>query len=145
MILFSCFILFYISIFGYNYIKNYLQPQCEYECELNKVILPLTDMDFMNIKKRLLKSGHKQFPPSQKLLEQDKYYFTSNTLVELLKSYKNIQEWSSKEVGDVLYILNIDPIKNTRSYSKNIKCFHILLDEFIYYAHSNLTPFYIKN
>ena len=143
MFIFSSFIVLYIAIFGYRFAKARFK---QFETKPYEPYEPyeppsLTKKECEHIRTNMLKSGLKHFPPSKALLEHDKSYFTSSTLSNLLESYKNIQEWSYEEVGDVLYILNIDPIKRTRSYSKNIKLFHILLDEFIYYAHYNLVAF----
>ena len=137
MFIFSSFILFYIAIFGYTYAKAHLKPLYSPSQEFT----PLTKKEFTYIKKNLLKLGLKNFPPSKAIQERDISDFTGSMLSDLFESYKNIQEWSYKEVGDVLYILNIKPSKTTRSYSKNIKCFHILFDEFIHYAHYHLVPF----
>ena len=152
MFAFSCFILFYIAVIGYKYTQEYIKEytenlikhkELENKYNINKTT-QLSKITLERIKYILLSQEPTSFPVSQSILLQENSYFNSNVISNLLYTYKNVQEWNSTDLGDVLYILNITPINKTRSYIKNIKCFHILLDEFIYYVYNNLEYEYIK-
>ena len=52
---------------------------------------------------------------------------------ELLPEYSNINEWSSKHIGDMLFIISLLKERITsREYLRVLRCYMILLDEFIY-------------
>jgi hypothetical protein len=151
MFVFSCFILFYIAAIGYKYTQEYIKEYTEHltkhkELENKYNINKNNKLSTVTLEriKYILLSPESSFPVSQNLLLQENSYFNSNIILNLLNTYKNVQEWHSTDLGDVLYIINLKPMKTTRSYSKNIKCFHILLDEFIYYVYNNLKNEHIK-
>ena len=157
MIIFSCFIFLYFAYLGRKYIPEYarrLTAHLKYgvlnnwkETYNNYVNrFELSEKGLKNIKDAFLKTNKNEwFNVSESLLLCDNDYFNASTLSDLLSCYKNVLEWGSTELGDVLYILNVTPLKTTRAYMRNIRCFHILLDEFIYYLYKNLNEEHIKN
>ena len=159
MFIFSVFIIFYFAYLGYKYIpiccfnlKNEVKYGLlmnwkeKYERYVNR--FELSKVGIKNIKDELLKSNlndNTGFPISESIMMLNIEDFNANLISDLMVDYKNVREWGDIELGNVLYILNITPLKSTRAYMRNIRCFHILLDEFIYYIYKNLNSDIVKN
>jgi len=159
MFIFSVFIIFYFAYLGYKYMpicclnfKNEIKYgflmnwKERYDNYVNRFELSKTGLK--NIKDELLKANinsHDWFPISESILMLQIEDFNANLISDLSIEYKNVLEWGEVELGDVLYILNITPLKLTRAYTRNIRCFHILLDEFIYYIYKNLNSDTVKH
>lgn len=158
MFMFSVFIIFYFAYLGYKYmpicclnLKNEIKYgfimnwKEKYDNYVNRFELSKTGLQ--NIKDELLKSNvnnNDWFPMSESILMLNIADFNANLISDLSTEYKNVQEWGAYELGDVLYILNTTPLNSTRAYMRNIRCFHILLDEFIYYIYKNLNSDTVK-
>lgn len=165
MFIFSCVIVLYIICVGriyipgccrnvkdtiqYGIIDNWTERYNNY---VNRY--ELSSMGLKQIKDELLKrisingdgdGDNSWFSISESILTMEIEDFNANTISDLLVEYKNVQEWTSSDLGDVLYILKTTPLKTTRAYMRNIRCFHILLDEFIYYLYKNLCSNEIKS
>lgn len=164
MFIFSCVILAYFICIGRIYIPGCCRSAKDtinygiinnwkerYNNHINRYDLSL--MGLKKIKDELLKcininsndNDNSRFHISESILTMEIEDFNANTISDLLVEYKNIQEWTSSDLGDVLYILKITPLKTTRAYMRNIRCFHILLDEFVYYLYKNLCSNEIKS
>lgn len=163
MFIFSCVIVLYIICVGriyipgccrnvkdtiqYGIIDNWTERYNNY---VNRY--ELSSMGLKQIKDELLKrinindnGDDSWFSISESILTMEIEDFNANTISDLLIEYKNVQEWTSSNLGDVLYILKTTPLKTTRAYMRNIRCFHILLDEFVYYLYKNLCSNEIKS
>ena len=163
MFIFSCVIVLYIICVGriyipgccrnvkdtiqYGIIDNWTERYNNY---VNRY--ELSSMGLKQIKDELLKrinindnGDDSWFSISESILTMEIEDFNANTISDLLVEYKNVQEWTSSNLGDVLYILKTTPLKTTRAYMRNIRCFHILLDEFVYYLYKNLCSNEIKS
>lgn len=159
MFIFSVFIIFYFAYFGYKYIprccfnlKNEVKygvlMNCKEKYEKYVTRFELSKVGLKNIKNELLKSNLNDgsyFPISESIMMLNIEEFNANLISDLIIDYKNVREWGDVELGNVLYILNTTPLKSTRAYMRNIRCFHILLDEFIYYIYKNLNNDIVKN
>ena len=159
MFMFSVFIIFYFAYLGYKYIpmccfnlKNEVKYGLlmnwkeRYEKYVNR--FELSKAGLTNIKDELLKSNLNDgnfFPISESIMTLNIEDFNANLISDLMVDYKNVREWGAVELGNVIYILNTTPLKTTRAYMRNIRCFHILLDEFIYYIYKNLNSDIVKN
>ena len=158
MFTFSVFIIFYFAYFGYKYIPRCcfnLKNEVKYGLLMNykekyeKYVtrFELSKVGLKNIKNELLKSNLNDgsyFPISESIMMLNIEEFNANLISDLMIDYKNVREWGDVELGNVLYILNTTPLKSTRAYMRNIRCFHILLDEFIYYIYKNLNNDIVK-
>jgi hypothetical protein len=170
MFIFSCVIVLYFICVGRIYIPNCCRSvkdtvnygiidnwKDRYNNYVNRY--ELSSMGLKKIKDELLKriningddadnsynSYNSWFSISESILTMEIEDFNANTISDLLVEYKNVQEWISSDLGDVLYILKTTPLKTTRAYMRNIRCFHILLDEFVYYLYKNLCSNEIKS
>ena len=159
MFIFSCVIIAYILCIGKLYIPNYCRNiadnikygvlnNCKEKCENYVNRFELSKIGLKRIKEVLLKSTYDNlnwFPISESILTINIKDFNANMISDLLIEYKNVFEWRASDLGDVLFILNTTPLKSTRAYMRNIRCYHILLDEFIYNLYKNLNKDEIKN
>ena len=159
MFIFSCFIVVYFIYLGQKYIPGYCERftahlkyglltnwKEKYETYVNR--FELSKAGLTNIKDELLKSNLNDdnfFPISESIMTLNIEDFNANLISDLMVDYKNVREWGAVELGNVIYILNTTPLKTTRAYMRNIRCFHILLDEFIYYIYKNLNSDIVKN
>jgi hypothetical protein len=159
MFIFSCFIFCYFTYLGYKYIPSCCQRlkdeiaygffsswKYKYENYVNRFELSKTGLK--HIKDALLKStknGNNWFSVSDSISMLSIEDCNATIISDLLVEYKNVREWGPTDIGDVLYILNLTPFKITRSYMRTVRCFHILLDEFIYYIYKNLSNDILKN
>ena len=160
MFIFSCIILAYFICMGRIYIPRCCKKITEslkygvvhnwkerYNNYVNRY--ELSKSGLKQIKKQLLKSidttEQTWFSMSESILTMNIEDFNANTISDLLMNYKNVREWGSSNLGDVLYILKTTPLKTTRAYTRNLRCYHILLDEFIYYLYKNLNTDEIKS
>lgn len=158
MFMFSVFIVFYFAYFGYKYIPSCcfnLKNDVKYGLLMNwkekyeKYVtrFELSKEGLKKIKDELCKSNLNDdtfYPISESIITLNIEDFNANLISELIVDYKNVREWGAVELGNVIYILNITPLKTTRTYMRNIRCFHILLDEFIYYIYKNLNNDVVK-
>ena len=160
MFIFSCIILAYFICMGRIYIPRFCKKITEdlkygvvhnwkerYNNYVNR--FELSKRGLKQIKNQLLKSidinEQNWFSMSESILTMNIEDFNANTISDLLMNYKNVREWGSSNLGDVLHILKTTPLKATRAYMRNIRCYHILLDEFIYYLYKNLDTDEIKS
>lgn len=159
MFMFSVFIIFYFAYLGYKYVplccfnlKNEVKYGLlmnwkeKYERYVNR--FELSKEGLKKIKDELLNPNleyYSFFPISEGIFILNIQDFNANLISDLMIDYKNVQEWGAVELGNVIYILNTIPLKMTRAYMRNIRCFHILLDEFIYYIYKNLNSDIVKN
>ena len=154
MFSFALVILVYFGYLGYEYIPStykYIKEYIKYGC-YNKGLsfykeymsrYKLSDSGLKNIKNKLFEHNN-LFDLSDSILLYDKSTTNASFIMKILPTYHNVSEWGTTQLGDVIFLLNLTPVKTTRSYIRAHRCYDILLNEFIIFLYENLDDIKIK-
>lgn len=88
--------------------------------------------------KQALHKSNDSFPVTDSILltiniNADMINNTCDLLTELLPEYNDVSKWNSNHIGDILFIITtLKEITNSRICLRVLRCYNILLDDYIY-------------